>query len=74
MERLKQYMNNFPLTPNLCNLDHCRCLIILIKRYAYDVSKSVKRKDKIDIPLYLTLNGHCTESSIPFLAVPSSTK
>ncbi|KAL3998383.1 Ubiquitin carboxyl-terminal hydrolase family protein [Acanthocheilonema viteae] len=51
-----------------------RCLIILIKRYAYDVSKSVKRKDKIDIPLYLTLNGHCTESSVPFLAVPPSTK
>ncbi|VDK68890.1 unnamed protein product [Litomosoides sigmodontis] len=51
-----------------------RCLIILIKRYAYDASKSVKRKDKIDIPLYLTLKGHCTESSVPFLAVPPSTK
>ncbi|CAG9531108.1 unnamed protein product [Cercopithifilaria johnstoni] len=51
-----------------------RCLIILIKRYAYNVSKSVKRQDKIDIPLYLTLNGHCTESSLPFFAVPPSTK
>uniref|UniRef100_A0A8R1Y328 Ubiquitinyl hydrolase 1 n=1 Tax=Onchocerca volvulus TaxID=6282 RepID=A0A8R1Y328_ONCVO len=51
-----------------------RCLIIFIKRYAYDVSGSVKRDDKIDIPLYLTLNGHCTELSAPFLAVPTSTK
>uniref|UniRef100_A0A0R3RPG2 Ubiquitin carboxyl-terminal hydrolase n=1 Tax=Elaeophora elaphi TaxID=1147741 RepID=A0A0R3RPG2_9BILA len=51
-----------------------RCLIIFIKRYTYDASKSVKRQDKIDIPLYLTLNGHCTESSVPFPAVPSSTK
>uniref|UniRef100_A0AAF5Q0P1 Ubiquitinyl hydrolase 1 n=1 Tax=Wuchereria bancrofti TaxID=6293 RepID=A0AAF5Q0P1_WUCBA len=51
-----------------------RCLIILIKRYVYDASKSVKRADKIDIPLYLTLNGHCTESPAPFFAVSLSTK
>lgn len=51
-----------------------RCLIILIKRYVYDASKSVKRTDKIDIPLYLTLNGHCTESPTPFFAVSLSTK
>ncbi|EJW79817.1 hypothetical protein WUBG_09274, partial [Wuchereria bancrofti] len=50
------------------------CLIILIKRYVYDASKSVKRADKIDIPLYLTLNGHCTESPAPFFAVSLSTK
>ncbi|VDP17747.1 unnamed protein product [Onchocerca flexuosa] len=51
-----------------------RCLIIFIKRYAYDVSGSMKRDDKIDIPLYLTLNGHCTELPAPYLAVPTSTK
>ncbi|KAM3721135.1 Ubiquitin carboxyl-terminal hydrolase [Dirofilaria immitis] len=51
-----------------------RCLIIFIKRYTYDVSRSVKRDDKVDIPLYLTLNGHCAESSAPCLAIPTSTK
>ncbi|EFO26035.2 hypothetical protein LOAG_02445 [Loa loa] len=51
-----------------------RCLIILIKRYVYDVSRSVKRADKIDIPLYLTLNGHCVESPAPFPAISPSTK
>ncbi|VDN01635.1 unnamed protein product [Thelazia callipaeda] len=51
-----------------------RCLIIFIKRYSYDASRSVKRDDKIDIPVYLTLNGHCNDSPAPFLAIPSSTK
>lgn len=51
-----------------------RCLIVVIKRYVYEVSRSVKRNDKIDIPLYLTLDGQCIESPTPFLTIPLSTK
>ncbi|VDN42650.1 unnamed protein product [Gongylonema pulchrum] len=51
-----------------------RCLVVFVKRYSYD-EINMKRFDRIHIPKYLTLEGHCAPGIDPTCpAVPDSTK
>lgn len=53
-----------------------RCIIVYIKRYDYDLISSCgsKRADDVEIPLYLTLNGHCTSDVCSYADIPQNIK
>uniref|UniRef100_A0A0N5AZA9 Ubiquitinyl hydrolase 1 n=1 Tax=Syphacia muris TaxID=451379 RepID=A0A0N5AZA9_9BILA len=45
-----------------------RCIIVYFKRYTYDavIAQGAKRKDKVEIPLFLTLQGHCLGETLQY--------
>ncbi|VDK55931.1 unnamed protein product [Anisakis simplex] len=47
-----------------------RCLVMYLKRYTFE---GVKRTDNVEIPLYVTLKGHCTDTMESYEQVPLST-
>uniref|UniRef100_A0A915PWG5 USP domain-containing protein n=1 Tax=Setaria digitata TaxID=48799 RepID=A0A915PWG5_9BILA len=51
-----------------------RCLIVFIKRYIFDSSTAVKRFDRVQIPLHLTLNKAYVEEAAPYPALSPAIK
>uniref|UniRef100_A0A915PHX4 USP domain-containing protein n=1 Tax=Setaria digitata TaxID=48799 RepID=A0A915PHX4_9BILA len=51
-----------------------RCLIIFIKRYSFNALVAIKRDDKVEIPLYLTLNKGSVEQATSFPALSPAAK
>ncbi|VDM42413.1 unnamed protein product [Toxocara canis] len=48
-----------------------RCLVMYLKRYTLDAEK---RTDSVDIPRFVTLDGHCAPLVEPFTQLPPSTE
>uniref|UniRef100_A0A915AM33 USP domain-containing protein n=1 Tax=Parascaris univalens TaxID=6257 RepID=A0A915AM33_PARUN len=52
-----------------------RCLVMYLKRYTFDAdSYHQKRADSVDIPLFVTLDGHCAKHVEAFTRVSSAIK
>lgn len=52
-----------------------RCLVMYLKRYTFDADPyHQKRADSVDIPLFVTLDGHCAKHVETFTRVSSAIK